>query len=305
MRKIIVGSLCMALISAPFLYAQDAATPTPEVWKIQFETGIGLTQTSYSDSWLGGEAGSVVWMANYLGKAEKQITPVWLSTNSLKLEFGQTHSQDELTNDWAKPRKSADKIRFDGLIRLTQGWVVDPYGAVTLESQFLDASSPINKRYINPIDLTESMGLARRIFLVENVREMTMRAGFGLKQRIIDSDDPVDPTKTISKTDNSGGFEWVTDLTIGTAKSKAGFNSKLTFFQAIINSQADDLKGLPNEDYWKTVDLNWDNILRLNFTSLLQMNLAWQLLYDKEVSLKGRFKETLSLGISYKFANFK
>ena len=48
-----------------------------------------------------------------------------------------------------------------------------------------------------------------------------------------------------------------------------------------------------------------DNSLRCNLWSLLQMSLGWQLLYDKEIDLRGRFKETLSLGLVYKFANTK
>jgi hypothetical protein len=35
------------------------------------------------------------------------------------------------------------------------------------------------------------------------------------------------------------------------------------------------------------------------------MSLAWQLLYDKEIDLGGRFKETLALGLAYKFSNTK
>ena len=48
--------------------------------------------------------------------------------------------------------------------------------------------------------------------------------------------------------------------------------------------------------------MNWDNVLRANVTSLLQVSLAWQLLYDKEISLGGRLKETITVGLAYAFA---
>jgi hypothetical protein len=282
----------------------DTTAANPHPWMLQFETGVGLTQATYSDNWQGGEAGSIVWAANFLGKAEKQLAPSWFSGNQLKLEFGQTHSQNKDTKVWQTPQKSADKIRYDGIIRLTKGWVVDPYAAGTVESQFLDASSLLHKRYVNPIDLTEATGVARNIFKIENVRQLTMRLGLGLRQHLVKMDDPADASLTISETDNNGGIEWVTDLQLGSATTKTSFISKLTLFKALFNSQAEDLTGLPNENYWKTADVNWDNMLRASLTSLLQMNLAWQLLYDKEVSQGGRFKETLTLGVAYKFANF-
>jgi len=286
-------------------FAVDSTYASTNPWKIQFQTGIGITQSSFSDSWTGGEAGSMIWMSNFLGQAEKKISQRWLTTNQLKLEFGQTHSQDETSKKWKSPTKSVDKIRFDGLLRYTMGWEVDPYGAMIFESQFLDASSTVNKRYLNPIDLTETVGIARTIAKSVDVYELTARLGVGFRQSMIRSDDAVDSSKTIRKTTSNSGLEWVTDLKVGTAKTTTGFDSKLTVFKAFTNSKADELKGLPNENYWQTVDLNWDNILRVNLNSVMQFSLAWQLLYDKEVSLSGRFKETLTLGASYKFANFK
>jgi hypothetical protein len=301
MRQICIVT-ALLLLNIQTLRADTTAVQA-NPWKLQFETSLGLTQASYSDNWSGGEAGSIVWASNFLGKAERQLTPSWFSGNQLKLEFGQTHSQDEATKNWQKPQKSADKIRFDGIIRLTKGWVVDPYAAGTFESQFLDASSLLNKRYVNPIDLTEAAGVARDIFKVENVRQLQTRLGLGLRQHLVKMDDPADSSLTISETTNDGGLEWVTDLQFGSATTKTSFISKLTVFQALYNSKADELEG-SNKNYWKTADINWDNMLRANLTSVLQMNLAWQLLYDKEVAQGGRFKETLTLGVAYKFANF-
>lgn len=301
-----IGSIALIILGlVAGGYAADSTDASANPWKIQFQSGIGVTQSSYSDSWTGGEAGSLIWMSNFLGQAEKKISQRWLTTNQLKLEFGQTHSQDETTKKWKSPAKSVDKIRFDGLLRYTMGWAVDPYGAVIFESQFLDVSSPVNKRYLNPIDLTETVGIARTIVKSVDVYELTTRLGVGFRQGMIRSDDITDSSKTISKTISNSGLEWVMDLKVGTAKTTTGFDSKLTVFKALSNSKADELKGLPSENYWQTADLNWDNILRINLNSVMQISLAWQLLYDKEISLSGRFKETLTLGASYKFVNFK
>jgi Protein of unknown function (DUF3078) len=293
----VLFSIIGVLVTTQMLLADT----TSSAWKAQMETSLGLTQAAYSDTWTGGEAGSIIWASDFHGKADKQLSPSWFWGNELKLAFGQTHSQNKETKHWAIPQKSSDKIRFDAILRLTRGWVVDPYAAVTIESQFLDASG-MKKRYVNPIDLTETAGIARVLMNVPDVRVLSVRLGAGFREHLIRMDNPAAPDETLSNTTTDGGMEWVTDLALGSAKTKYSFDSKLTFFQALFNSEADKLKGQPDGDYWKTVDVNWDNILRANVTSLLQVSLAWQLLYDKEISAGGRFKETLALGVAYKLA---
>ncbi|MDD5087963.1 MAG: DUF3078 domain-containing protein [bacterium] len=300
----------LGILVAAFAVAATAQETAADNWKVQIETGLGVTQAAYSDNWAGGEAGSIIWASAFRGKAEKQISPSWYWGNELKLAFGQTHNQVKATDDqgnekkqWTSPQKSTDKIRYDGIVRLTRGWLVDPYAAGVFESQFLDASGT-QKRYVNPVDLTETMGVARDLINVPDRRVLTTRIGAGFRQRFARLDDPADLTKTISESSNDGGLEWVTDFALGSAKSKYNFLSKLTVFQALFYSKADEFTGLPNEDYWRTTDLNWDNVFTADVTSVLQVSLAWQLLDDKEIDLGGRFKETLALGLAYKFANF-
>ena len=284
---LLVFALGAVLSTGVVASAQDTTAIQP-AWKIGIETGLGITQAAYSDNWTGGESGSIIWVSNFRGTAERKFSESWLFNNELKLEFGQTHTQVDSTKQWEKPKKSADKVRFDTILRLTKGWAVDPYTAGTLESQFVDASGA-KKIYFNPVDLTEAIGVARDLIKVPDVRVLTTRLGFGLRQHLMHA----------AKTTNDGGIEWVTDLALGSPNSKYSFVSKFTVFQALFNSQSDQL---PN-DNWKTADLNWDNSLRASLNSVLQMSLGWQLLYDKEIDLGGRFKETLALGVAYKFSN--
>ena len=296
MKKFFIVAAMIALTGLVF-----AEQPAPGPWKVDISTGVVTTQSSYSDNWTGGEAGSINWTAFYYEKVNRQVSSNWYIGNDTKLSFGQTHTQEKATKDWQSPAKSEDKIRYDGIAKLTKGWFADPYFALTLESQFFDASSPVNKRYLNPLELTESSGLARHLFNVPDVRVLTTRLGLGLRERFTKSDDPLDSTKTVSETAMDGGAEWVTDLILGSAKAKYSFDSKLTVFQAFFNSKEDEL---PN-DYWKTADANWDNTFRVKVSSLINVGLAWQLLYDKEIDLGGRLKQTLNLGIVYNFANYE
>jgi hypothetical protein len=296
-RSLRASTVVLFLVMWSAAAGADSTSARP--WKVQFESALGVTQAAYSDNWAGGEAGSIIWVADFRGKADKPLSPSVFFGNELRLSFGQSHSQNKDTKKWSVPQKSADKIRYDGILRFTRGWAVDPYAAGTFESQFLDAAGA-KKRYVNPVDLTETAGVARDLVKVPDRNVLTTRVGAGFRQRMIRMDDPNDPHREISQTTNDGGLEWVTDWMLGSAKTKYSFVSKLIVFQALFNSRSDEL----NDD-WKTADLNWDNSLRANLSSVLQTSLTWQLLYDKEISGIGRFKETLTLGLSFKFANFK
>jgi hypothetical protein len=276
-------------------------TATATNWKTLLEAGMAVTQAAYSDNWTGGEVGSLIWVANLHGTAEKQLNPKMRTENDLKLQFGQTHSQlADSTGDkyWASPVKSSDKIRFDTILKFTlQAWV-DPYVAGTFESQFYDASYPAVKRYVNPIDLTESAGLSRTLYERENGKA-TSRLGLGLRQKLTRVIDDTLAETTKIKSANDGGIEWVTDWVAKVSKTLT-YTSKLTLFQALFSSEEDALALAGKKDYWKEVDANWDNILTANVTKVVQVSLAWQLLYDKEVDLGGRFKETLALGVNWR-----
>ena len=268
-------------------------------WERTLDFNLTLTQNSYSDNWAGGEAGSVNWMANSNLKAAKQLSSKVNWSNTLKLAFGQTHQQDAETKQWRKPFKSTDLIDGETLARFTLGAFVDPYLAFRAISQFLDASVPEVKRYVNPMTLSESGG-ASKLLLKNDETELLSRFGLGLRQvmnkEIIDTLEG----KTETQTTNDGGFESVTDFKTSLAEGKISYSAKLTLFKAIFYSESDELKGRPEEDYWKSVDVNWENIFSASITKYLTVNLYLQFLYDKEVDLKGRLKETLALGLTYK-----
>ena len=181
---------------------------------------------------------------------------------------------------------------------MTLGIVVDPFISGRLLTQFLDGSDPAKERNFNPMTFTESLGAAKK--LVENDKhEWSARIGFGFRQTM--NRDLLDPVtnKRGSETTNDGGIEFVSDQTSKLAENLS-YKSKLILFQALFNSKADELEGLPNKNYWQDVDVNWEHIFTASVTQYIDVNLYLQLLYDKEIDLAGRFKETLSFGLTYK-----
>ncbi|MCD6501067.1 hypothetical protein J7L01_00555 [bacterium] len=292
------------------LFAVICASVMGAGWELALDANAMFAMNNYSDNWAGGDAGGINWSANINGVAEKALAE-WLNDKStLKMSFGQTHLQDAATGKWQVPEKSTDIIDFETIFRFTLGAFVDPYCSGRLESGFYDTRVASNKRYFNPVKLTESAGVAR-VILKEEKREWTARLGMGIRQNI-DRDAisniyemgydelpfvPIYETQTT----NDGGIEFVTELRTPLAGEKISYNTRLSVFEALFNSESENLEGLPNEDYWKAPDIDWEHTLAANITEYLMVNLSFQFLYDKEISLRGRHKEMLSLGLTYKF----
>jgi hypothetical protein len=290
---IVVTSLFLMSASTASLSAQDNGE-----WKKSLIIDFTTTQTSYSNSWVGGEAGSVNWVANLNGLAEKQMTE-WMDFKAtLKLSFGQTVTQNAEDKRWSRPQKSTDLIDWENVGRFTAGWFVDPYLAFRLQSQFLDASVKEKRRYFNPLKLTESAGLARKFYEKDN-DFITTRFGLGIRQTIktviIDSVRLTTGDSTLV----DGGLESVTDVKI-TINEKLAYTGKLTLYKALYYSEKNQVQGTPFENDWKAIDVNWENIISASLSKIITVNFYTQLLYDKEVSRRGRFKETLSIGFVFK-----
>lgn len=292
---------CMAVAPA---MAQDEAPV--DGWKKSLTIDFTTTQAAYSDSWVGGEVGSLNWVSNLNGTAERQFSPKINYSTKLRLSFGQTMTQDEETKKWESPRKSTDLIDWDNLVRFTLQKFVDPYAAFRLESQFLDASVEQKERLFNPLRLTESAGIARRFWSRGEAEEVTSRLGFAFREEIrrdVLFEVVGDTTSTVLGTESNvltdGGFESVTDVIVE-FNDKLKYTGKLTMYKAIFFSEKDKVEGTEAEDYWKAVDVNWENIVDANLTSIVTVKFYVQILYDKQVELKARFKETLGIGFAFK-----
>ena len=287
------------LLIALILLANSSMVAAGEPWSKSIDLGLNMTQNSYSDSWTGGEVGNISWVSKADAIFEKQVSPKFNFKNISKLQFGQTHTQDKVTKNWARPTKSTDKIDIENLGRFTLDTYVDPYLAFRIESQFLDASYDPLKRYINPILLTESTGISRMLY-EKDKDQILSRLGFSVRQNInkIIVDTVAETFET--ETSSDGGIESVSDIHF-VFSEKLNYIGKLSLFKALYYSRKDDFTGTPAEDYWKAVDVNFESTISASITKYVVVTLYAQLLYDKQVDLRGRFKQTLALGLTYKF----
>jgi hypothetical protein len=268
------------------------AVATP--WNLAVDANLTLNQNAYTTNWGGGATGLLAYALNSNLLAEKALNSKMNTRNTLKLAFGQTSAQDT-SGKWGSPQKSTDEINFESVLRLTLGFVVDPYASAQLQSQFWDKSDALLSRYFNPVDLNEALGVARQL-VKHDKTELVSRLGFGLKQHF---DRQVLDTLThlrANKSSNYGGATFATDFSTPLAQEKITYTSKLTLFQAVFYSDA----AADPEGNWKALDVGWDNTIAASITKYVMVNLTAQLIYDKEIDTKLRLKETLALGLTYK-----
>jgi hypothetical protein len=289
---------CIACISVFVILMMAGGVSMADPWKKSVDANLTMTQNAYSDNWIGGSAGSVAWVLSSNGLFEKQLGPRLNTRNTLKLFFGQTHSQDKDTKRWNKPVKSTDRIEAESVLRFTCGGLVDPYASGRVESEFFDQRDPSHGYFFNPALFTESFGVARVLAKREQLG-WSARLGGAFRENLERfSPDPSGGTRRRTTTD--GGILFVSDLNTAFSDSAVTITSRLSVYKAFYSSEAEKLEGQFNMDYWKTPDIDWESVFAVNIAKHLMVNLYVQFLYDKEVDLAGRFMQTLSLGITYK-----
>lgn len=299
MQKTLITMTALLLAASSVLAADEPRKPQAEdtTWQLSVDASLAATQAAYSDNWTGGEAGSFNWTFTSNSMAAKKLTSVLHSTTTLKLAFGQTYTQlllDDGSTRWERPRKSTDLIDLESVMRFDFHRFVDPYMALRIETQFMDASVRDLKRYFSPARITESGGIIRVFANDPKKLEFKSRLGFALRQ--IATKTIIDTTARTTEwnTTEDGGIESVTDLK-AVLNSSLSYTSKLTLYKALFFSKSDTA---PN-DYWKAADLNWEHILSATVAKYVQVNLYFQLLYDKQIDKGIRIKETLGMGLTY------
>lgn len=267
-------------------------------WKVASALNLQANVSNYSSNWAGEEVSSWNWSLTSSSSFENQITAFLNTMNTAVFSFGQSSFKEAVTNSWTEPVKSSDKIEIESVNKLTFGWLVDPFAGLRLESSFLDTRDSAKNCYVNPIRLTESIGIARKILEMNNTVFST-RLGAAFKQNI----DRNVITATGAETDitNNGGAEFVADFTTPVLTNSITYTSKLTLYKALFYSEADALVGTAQENDWKQVDVYWDNVINAKVSEILSMNFNFQILYDKEIDSGIRHMEVLSAGLTYKF----
>jgi DUF3078 family protein len=334
------GATALVLVLGFGLPAVAADGDADGTWKKDFEFGVNLLQSSYSNNWNGGEKGSIVWNVRFDGQMEKQLSPMTNWRNTLKLVYGQTHNQDRDANNdliWRSPDKSDDLIDFESLFRFTpDGWV-DPFVALNFNSLFKDLSDPNRPLNLNPMKFKETAGISKQL-IDEDGRFMMTRLGAAFSQNMRATfESPIPDDTTTNETTTEMGLELITEYKDTVLEEKVAWESKLTLALPVIYSgksifeddlTAADLEsyGLPADiaDYTTMVNADLENTFTTQITSLIAVKLFVRWVYKKydnsvkpvvddsgalvnaagvqtAIRKSGQFKQTLALGLTYKF----
>jgi hypothetical protein len=268
-----------------------------EPWKCTADANLFLSQSSYSNNWGGAGLSNLTWVASSNSTAEKQISAIMSDRTTLKLAFGQTHTQKVNANNqkyWQKPEKSTDQIDLESVLKFNFQIYVDPFISGRYESQFLDMSDPDNTKNFNPNRFTESAGLART-FIKQDDQNLNARIGAAFRQSIDrEKLDPDSGNRSTYQT-NDGGIEFIADYNKVIKSKDISYASKLRVYQALFNSKSKDL---PNNN-WKAPDMTWEHSINTKLWSIVSLNFYFELLYEKEQAKALQYKETLGLGVSY------
>ena len=316
---------------------KDSTWSRPGPWRLTGIAGLTLTQSASSDNWYGGDRGSWMWVARFDGTAERQFNPRFHSSNTLQLAYGQTSQQQIDPNNpqarvWDTPSKSTDRIGFESVGRFTLDRWADPYFAASVVSQFLDQSQPNGTLSFNPVQVKLSAGLSKTL-VKQADRELITRLGVGARSVFgRNFVEPLPSQQTASYNNSDAGLEWVTTTTWPLLDKRVLYKGRLGLFQPFMYSQSSELKAFDQAamaadptrravaDYWKAVDINFENTFSAAITKNLSVELFAQLVYnkfdsagnvdpnaplavttalvDRNIRLAGQFRETLALALS-------
>lgn len=278
----------------------------PAEWSVTPYAQSGLNL--YSENWAGGDVSSFMWVTKLDASFKKQINDFLLTENILKLAFGQTitQSKDSTGNkDWDDPEKTTDNIEFKTDLDFTIKSPIDPYIGAHLISQFWDNSNEMDLNG-NPIEIFEAIGVSHKTPEKEAI-VLNSRLGFGIRQEINRNRDFFPDTILVNNksivlpvTINDVGIQFETHLKAKTKDNRLNYSSDFYLFKTLNRKyKGDDL--LSSEA--KSPDIKWDNSLKIQLIKILSLDIGTQMLYDREIDEGARWKENMTLSLSYTFTN--
>jgi len=282
MRKKLSFALLAVAISAQIACAGQER----KYWKPKATVGLTAAQTSY-DNWVAGGENSLVWVLTF-DNALNYTRDKHEFENKLKLAYGQTKQGGK------EARKSEDKIELSSTYVYKIGIYVNPYVSMTLETQFSkgfeykgDRRVKAKSDFVDPLHLSQSAGVGFRPFRPKDL--VRIRIGVSVREDLANryasiwTDDPKTPK--IEKKKIQPGLESVTDMNITFGKDMA-YSSRLKLFSAF-----EDIDQL---------DAKWENNITARVAKYINITLRVDILYDRDINPRAQWKQTLTIGLSYK-----
>jgi hypothetical protein len=290
-----------------FLLAQtDTASTAKPVskWKTNLETGLNITQASYSGNWKAGGVNSIS-LGTFLNAKAVRKTEKNEWTNDLQLLYG------TVKNEGQDLRKNADRIFFDSKFshKISNHWNL--FASVNFMSQFdagfeykLVNGTEQSKRisaFLAPGYLTEALG-----FEYKPINYFSAQFGLGaLRQTFV-----TDQQLYNNYSPNAKEFNELYGV-------KRGDNMRnQVIFQTVLNFDKEVMKNLNIKARYMGL-LDYDRLNAQYIVSRLDVsitakvnkyistNLNGVLLYDFDQDKDIQYSQVISLGVIYTFSNTK
>jgi len=185
----------------------------------------------------------------------------------------------------AGSKKAADEFKLESVYSYKLKKPVNAYVAATALTQFTDgydySMDPKKKvsGFLDPGYFTQSAGIG-----ISPNDKIKTRLGAALKETITSSDTAAILFAKGEDNRVEYGAESVTDVNLK-LNDILLFTSKLEMFS--------NLKGFDE------IDVNWDNVFTAKISEYLNASLNIKIFYDKDISVKRQWKQTMAVGLSY------
>jgi hypothetical protein len=245
---------------------------TINVWIPTMVTALNLSQLSFNN-WTQGGSNSLSWTVTgnvgYDYKGEK-----WGLNNHLRVGYGKTKigSQSAIT--------TANEFFLENVLSYKTSWVVKPFFSneviTTLTGGYNDKDSLV-ANFFDPGYVTQSAG-----FIYDKLESFTTRLGLATQE--------IFTNRHRQYTEDSTTFQLKLGLeSVSQAKLQIADNMLLTTGLRLFAT-------FNHLDIW---DVRWDNTIVAKVNSFLVVNFNFQLVYQKQQSLKTQIMEGLQLGVTY------
>ncbi len=245
---------------------------TVNIWIPTMVTALNLSQIAFNN-WTQGGSNSLSWTVTanvgYDYKGED-----WGLNNHIRVAYGTTKlgSQNSITTD--------NEFSLDNVLLYKAGWVVEPFFSdeiiTTLTGGYNNKDSLI-ANFFDPGYVTQSVG-----FSYDKLGAFTTRLGLATQE--------IFTNKHRQYTEDSTAFQLKTGLeSVSHAKLQIADNMLLTTGLRLFTT-------FNHLDIW---DVRWDNAIVAKVNSFIVVNFNFQLVYQKQQSLKTQIMEGLQLGVTY------
>jgi len=291
MKKIftIISIILSAGLMAQTTEVVQPAPATPIKWKHNVQTGINITQSTFSDNWKGGGVNSVSW-GGFLNALSNYQGPVWSINSDLQLQLG-------FINNGTQTTKNADRIFYDLKAgrKISKNW--DLFISSNFQTQFQegylygarsDKGDSLVSTFMAPAYLTSSIGAEYK-----PVSYFWARLGIGTLRQTIVLNDGISAIKGY-------GLENAGDK----IRNQAVLQGIINFDKDIMTNINLKFRSATNWDYIKfdkagSMVQRFDLNLTMKVNKYINTNLQAVLLYDYDQDKDWQRSQILSLGVLY------